>query len=264
MIYAIYIGAAAVVGLLIGFVALSIVWLRKTVSNNIRSKTVGLISVYDELLEERSQALAELEQESEEGPDGPSPLVEHKPDPAAEPSGPAPLRAAELLRLTERSGGAAYRDRAVGSVYLKIRENFSFRLEEILPLCRGTSAGQSGPAQRLLAQMEFDTVYRLSTLPSEQQTEILRQTLPTDGLALLDSYQSTHTPFLALGFYDYLKSAADMEPRPACLRVPAGIAAGKMTRSGVRIVPDREICEGFQLEKDRLLYDYSIRARELS
>ena len=39
MIYAIYIAAAAVVGVLIGLVILSIAWLRKAVSNNIRSKT---------------------------------------------------------------------------------------------------------------------------------------------------------------------------------------------------------------------------------
>ena len=37
MIYAIYIAAAAVVGVLMGFVVLSVTWLKKTVAINIRS-----------------------------------------------------------------------------------------------------------------------------------------------------------------------------------------------------------------------------------
>ena len=55
MVYVIYIAAAVAVGLLIGFVTLSILWLRRNVSENIRSKTVGLLSVYDE--EEKQQLL---------------------------------------------------------------------------------------------------------------------------------------------------------------------------------------------------------------
>ena len=60
MIYAIYIAAAAVVGVLIGFVVLSVTWLKKTVAKNIRSKTTELISVYDDLLEEKSRLFAAI------------------------------------------------------------------------------------------------------------------------------------------------------------------------------------------------------------
>ena len=67
MIYAIYIAAAAVVGVLNGLVILSIAWLRKSVSNNIRSKTTELISVYDELLEEKSSELAALTRQADGG-----------------------------------------------------------------------------------------------------------------------------------------------------------------------------------------------------
>ena len=63
MVYIIYIAAAVAVGLLIGFVTLSIMWLRKSVSENIRSKTVGLLSIYDDLLEEKSRELTAVESE---------------------------------------------------------------------------------------------------------------------------------------------------------------------------------------------------------
>ena len=35
------------------------------------------------------------------------------------------------------------------------------------------------------------------------------------------------------------------------------------TRERVEIIPDEEICEGFQMEADRVLYDYCIKAKEL-
>ena len=128
MIYAIYIAAAAVVGVLIGLVILSIAWLRKSVSNNIRSKTTELISVYDELLEEKSSELAALTRQEETLPGRTEEPLPAQPAQEAQPA--AAMRASELLNIAERAGGAVYRDDTIGSMYLKIRENFSFRLEE--------------------------------------------------------------------------------------------------------------------------------------
>ena len=50
----------------------------------------------------------------------------------------------------------------------------------------------------------------------------------------------------------------------ARLHVPAGVVTDNTTKDGVEIIPDEGICEGFQLEEKNLLYDYCIKARELS
>ena len=263
MIYAIYIAAAMAVGLLIGFVALSIIWLRKTVSNNIRSKTVGLLSVYDDLLEEKSRELAAIEADLQQHTDSQPGESAAKPGSqnSQQPSMPT-LRASEMLDMAERSGGAVYRDEAVGSVYRKIRGHFSFRVEELLPVFTHASAA-GGPAGKLLSELDFDTVFRLSTMPEEDQKSILREAFSPEEIALLDAYLETHSVFHVLEFYDSLRSIADTEPKPACLRVPAGVVPEAMTRDGVQIVPDSEICEGFQLEDGNFLYDYCIKSREL-
>lgn len=264
MVYVIYIAAAVAVGLLIGFVTLSILWLRKNVSENIRSKTVGLLSVYDELLEQKSRELAAVEAEIEKTGDAQAEkdAAPSLARPETAESAAQPLQASEMLNMAERTGGAAYRDDAVGGLYRKIRRNFSFQVEELLSSF-GAAPVSGGPAGRLLSQLEFDTVFRLSTLPESDQQAVLRECLPQEGIALLEAYLGSHPAFSALAFYDHLKSLAAAEPKPACLRVPADMAADEVDCGGVRIVPDSEICEGFQLEDGNFLYDYCIKAREL-
>lgn len=263
MIYAIYIAAAMAVGLLIGFVALSIVWLKKTVSSNIRSKTVGLLSVYDDLLEEKSRELAAIEADLQKSADSQAgePAARAEMQNSPQPSVPS-LRASEMLDMAERSGGAVYRDEAMSGVYRKIRGNFSFRVEELLPVFDYASAA-GGPAGKLLSVLDYDTVFRLSTMPEEDQRTILRESFSPEEIALLDAYLETHSEFSVLEFYDSLRSLADMEPKPARLRVPTGVVPNAMTHGGVQIVPDSEICEGFQLEDGNFLYDYCIKSREL-
>ena len=188
MVYAIYIAAAAAVGLLIGFVVLSIGWLRKTVSRNIRSKTLGLLSVYDELLEKKSRDLAARAAVSEETPGRTDSPVGQGPVTAAQLSAPPSLRASELLDMAERSGGAVYRDREIGGLYLKIRENFSFRLDELLTVLDCSPREWGGPASRLLEQLDYDTVYRLSTISAEEQIQVLKEALPAEN-ATRSSYK---------------------------------------------------------------------------
>ena len=263
MVYMIYIAAAVAVGLLIGFVTLSIIWLRKTVSGNIRSKTVGLLSVYDDLLEEKSRELAAVEKRIRQSEDSQAKeTVEKEPPQAAPQPSTVPMKASEMLDMAERTGGAAYRDDAVGGLYQKIRSSFSFQLGEILPDLSGTPVS-GGPAGRLLSELEFDTVFRLSTMPEEDQRSILRETLPEEDLPILNAYLESHPTFHMLDFYDNLRSLTDTEPKPVRIRVPAGMVADEVEQGGVQIIPDGDICEGFQLEDDNFLYDYCIKAREL-
>jgi len=259
----VYIAAAAVIGLLIGFVTLSIDWLRKTVMRNIRSKTMGLLSVYDELLEEKSRELALAAREEAErarsAGDGDAeksaaPIIAA---PAAQPPLPP-------VSLVDQAGASEYRDGSIGGVYCAIRQGFSFRLEELLPSLDTGPAAAPGRAGRLLRELDFDTVYQLSTLQPEEQVEILRESLPEDGNKLLEDYLETAGQFHAPGFYDYLRTLAETEPKAVTLWVPAELAGSKRSYGNVEIIPDSGICEGFQVEEDHMLYDCCIKARELS
>ncbi len=259
MVYAIYIAAAAVIGLLIGFVALSILWLQKTVLHNIRSKTIGLLSVYDELLEEKSRQLLEMEalelaQQKKAEESQPKIVV-----PAAKEG--AAVNSTAMLDMAEKAGLADYRDGKVSELYRLIRKSFSFRVEDLAEELKDPANMRKGPAGRLLEELEWETVYSLSTLPSEEQISVLREVLDVESLELLETYRSGRGRFSVLEFYDALGALADREPKPVKLWVSPEY--GELALEGVDVIPDREICEGFQVEAEHLLYDYCIKAREL-
>ena len=267
MVYAVYIVAAVAVGLLIGFVVLSISVLRTTVSSNIRSKTISLISVYDDLLDEKSRELAEIASDCESAEAAISGINEgvrcatenrNRATTARE------LSASEMMNIAEHSGGAMYRDDAMGSLYRKIRDNFSFKLEEVVSGLSKPQNNTENTAEKLLEELDYDTVYRLSTLPEEYQVAVLKETLIGEELDLFDSYLTQNGRFNALDFYYNLRTAAELASKGVRLHVPAGVVTERINKDGVEIIPDEGICEGFQLEEGNVLYDYCIKTRELS
>lgn len=259
MLYA-YIGAAAVIGLLIGFVLLCVIWISRKVSDGIRAKTLDLVSAYDALLETRSRELAEAEAKLRrcQGTSQAGDSAGFSP-PAAEGTAPG----GSILNAAEKIGAAAYRDAAVGQTYQKIKGAFRLDPGGILQSLRESAgARQVGPATALLEELPYETVYQLSTLPGETQRQILRESLNDGALALLEEYQAAHRAFSAIGFYDYLKAAAAMEPQPPCLRV-SPLDQG-VYPDDIKVIVDPDICEGFQIEFNNTLYDYCIKGRELS
>lgn len=267
MIYAVYILAAVAVGLLVGFVTLAVVLLRKTVSDNIRSKTISLISVYDRLLEEKSRELARLSQscdadDAEKAKK--AKLCKEQEEKEKYAAGGRGLNSGEMLSATERSCAATYRDGSIGWAYCKIRENFSFSLGEILSGLKEKENSETGRAEKLLNAIDYDTIYRLSTLPGQQQIEILRESLSESEHKLLNAYLANNKRFSALEFYHYIKMLAEQEYKGIRLRVPESVAAKRTKEDGVEIIPDDGICEGFQIEEGNIIYDYCIKTRELN
>lgn len=259
MLYA-YVGAAAVVGLLIGFVLLCVIWISRKVSEGIRMKTIDLVSAYDTLLETRSRELAEVEEKIKQYQNASGPA---ETEAASVQTSGCVTPSGSILNAAERIGTAAYRDASVSMTYQKIKGAFQTEPTEILRSLQKEAGTQvSGPATLLLAELPYDTVYQLSTLPGEEQSRILRESLNDDALVLLKDYQAAHRNFSAIGFYDYLQAAAAMEPQPPRLRVSP--LEQRMCPDGVEVIVDPDICEGFQIEFNNTLYDFCIKGRELS
>ena len=259
MLYA-YIGVALVIGLLIGFVTLSIIWLSRRVSQDIRSKTVDVISSYDALLDKRRVELAALEEKIR---DAQVPEPETK---AAEPVKPerSDMPANSMLSAAERIGNTSYLASDISDTYRRIRSAFNMQPEEALRKITGESTyhPQIGPATKLLQELPYETVFKLSILSEEEQKELLESVISGEGRELLDAYCAAHKRFNAIGFYDYLTGVSEMEPKRPKLHV-SPLYAGEHPQD-VDVVVDADICEGFQIEADNVLYDYCIKGKELS
>lgn len=261
MIYA-YIAVALAVGLLIGLATFAVVWLAKTVGRSIRSRTLELVSAYDDILEERSRELAWIERRQQS--------LERKPvseksvgRESYEAPGGAAARTA-LMGAVERISSAEYRDDAAARLYRKIRTGFSFSPKEAL--ARVSPEGmncQPGPASSLLEELAFETMFTLSTLPSQEQYRLLQETLGSDQRTLAQEYYDRcGGQFRSLGFYDFLREKAAEEPHPPLLRV-APMTQCQDLPPQVKVVEDPSICEGFVLEADNCVFDYCIKTREI-
>lgn len=263
MEYIIYIGAALVIGLLVGFVALTVTWLRRTMLRNVRSHTLNLISVYDDILDEKSQELSSIGEAIRVSEEECAARKAAEQTQFLQEQSPAGVAPAIMLSIAEQAAEASYRDSAIGMTYHQIRENFSFNVDEVVPSAALYSVGVGGPAGNLLDALRFETVYRLSTLSEQEQLEILRSSLPQESKLILDEYLQQHGQFDVFDFYDNLISRAVCEPKMAKLFVPKGTCSGRTLQSVVDIAEDGEICEGFQFEADGKLYDYCIKTKEL-
>ena len=256
-----WIAVALVIGLLIGFVTLSVLWTARAVEKSICDRSLELMSAYDELLEARSRELSALDAELEDREKelAQPAETESAPVPAAEPVTADPtafLKAAEQLSTTQ------YQDGGAGEAYQRIRQTFSAVQDETVRqlTARPERVPENG-AGALLRLLPFDTVYQISTLPDGEQLRLLRETIPAEMRDLLENYAASVPRFDCIGFYDALKAAASSEPQRVRLRIaPQDV---KLYPASLDVSVDESICEGFQVEMDNTLYDYAIKTREI-
>lgn len=253
-----YIGVAAVVGILIGFVTLSIFWISKTVQNNIHRRTLELLTDYEDLLAERSRELALLEAR----------IANAQPQEVAQEAAEQEMLYSEVapafvLKAAERISTTSYRDVGLVERYRQIQTAFQCPVEDILSrLPNAGAGGEGGAATRLLQQLDFDTVYNLTTLSGEEQHQLLVEVIPQEAQWIVQEYQEQSRIFNIIEFYTYLQGKADQEPHDTVIRVPVGMAQ-QVAPPHTVFVEDQGICEGIQVEMGNLLYDFCIKAREI-
>lgn len=262
MLYA-FIGAAIVIGLLIGVAALSVAWLSEKVSKGIRNRTIDLISSYDDLIDEKSRQLKELNEQIKQAEEEVN--KKSREDAVSAPAvqtGDTGVSAAAILNAAERISAAPYRDQATGETYRKIRSSFNLRPEDVLQYIPHEYLEQ-GPATKLLKELTYEIIYQLSTLRAEDQYALLMESVGEANQRFLTEYHERHKEFHAIGFYDYLKEQAANEPQPMRIYIAAADAHLKYPEEA-EVIIDEDICEGFQLEVNHTLYDYCIKGREIS
>ena len=263
MIY-LYVGAAIIVGLLIGFVALSVKIVAEKVSASIRERAAELLSTYDKLVEKKSKELRKLNSAVDRKTKELEELGGTAADIASaqDPSGDAAANAGYVLNVAEMMGSASYQDPRTGAVYQKIRSNFNHDplrvITEVVP-----GVGEKGPATKILEQLSYDTIFKLSALSEEQQLEVLDESLDYEGRLLLHDYAAKTKKFQAIAFYDHLLNLSQSEPQTVKLKVSPHQRL-PLLPSGVEVEVDEDICEGFEIEANNNLYDYCVRKSEIS
>ena len=256
-----WIAVVIVLSLMIGFVTLSIIWTAKSVGDNIRTRSTELLSAYDELLEKRSRELSALDVELENRDREIVKISEEDEKPVEVKESPA-IDTSSFLKTAEQLSMTPYQDSGAGEAYQRIRQTFAAVSDDtVRQLLAQPEEKEEGSATVLLKMLSFDTIYQLSTLPGTEQLQILMDTIPASDAGFLQQYAASNQVFDSIAFYDSLKSAAASENRSVRLCVAPQDA--KLYPATLDVTVDEDICEGFQVEKDNILYDFAIRAREI-
>lgn len=256
-----WIAVALVLSLLIGFVTLSVLWTARSVSRSIRERSLELISAYDELLERRSRELSALDAELERLTPGPEQAAAPAARAAAEPEEPRGDPAG-MLKAAERLSATPYQSSGTGAAYRRIRENFFAPSDEtVRELAERSADPPADGAAALLDVLPFDVVFRLSTLPGEEQLSLLREAVPREQRGLLEDFAAASPRFDCIAFYDMLKARAAGEGGRVRLRVAPQDA--RAYPASLDVTVDEDICEGYQVELDNMLYDYAIKTGEI-
>ncbi len=255
----VFVAVVIILILLVGLVLILLNSLAATAGIRIRADMARLLTSYDRLIDAKSgelhslqEEIAKRQREKESGPCPPDMSLTEN----GAPSGPSGI-----------PGSASYRTKALPGGYGVIRDHFRLGPEErtqivcrVDRLTKGTPRGRGTAAARLRADLSFDTVFRIAQLPSAEQLEILDTTLDDQGWVLLRDFydEQLGRDFDVTRFYEWLKELCILE------------ADGLAVRCGDRTVSLEEgaeyrddICEGIQVVSGNLLYDFSLKEREI-
>ena len=151
--------------------------------------------------------------------------------------------------------------------YRKLREVFATDVNQViaqLPKQNKANSEKYALFAGMVDSLSFDTLYEISSLPSQIQLEILREAFGKKEREVLETYlEQTEQDFDCARFYTYLKSKKAEHDNTIYCYVGSGHAGLQQTKTKVELCVDEEICEGFQLLHGNLLYDYGVRSSEL-
>ena len=251
----------AAVLLMLVLIALVVIILRSlsvAAGIRIRSDMLRMLNSYDRILDEKSKKLLQMQEEAEAleqrvrtAAAARRRKTPAKTDPDVSEAKPAAIPQTVSYRLTDF--GSSYS--AIKNVFRISDKDKETILRHVRQDVEKATAGRGERAAALRQQLDFDLVFRMAQLSGDEQLELLRSSLGTEDLALLQDYrESSGETFDVTKFVDWLGSVAAIES--VSLEVLDGSAENESGRQSV-------VCEGIRVYTGSRLYDYSIGDREI-
>ena len=156
-----------------------------------------------------------------------------------------------------------YKSKGFKEDYKKLKQNMSFDKDAVISKVVNELDDKTGiigkTAISLNNSFTFDTVFKLSTLSSNEQLKILKESFNENELKLLNDYLSKNNKaFSSVDFFDYVSQIAKTEDPK--FYVKTGWDSDNFDELGddVVTVHDNDITEGVKIVHKNKLYDYSV------
>lgn len=220
-----------------------------------------LFGVYDEMLEEKSRRIQELERKEEE--------LLRKIQEKQRTLAPVKAAAGPAFQGTP-AVPAAFQDKDFAQMYGKVKAAFDVSgeaLAENFKKSREPESRAQARRRELLKEMRellgFDSLYQLSILPAGQQKEVLLSAFSGEDRDIYLEWEQEDGKNGVLGFSDWLDQQVKRSDRGLVVKASEAELAerGDNGRNGGEDVcweKDPSICEGVKIFYQDRLYDYSV------
>ena len=157
----------------------------------------------------------------------------------------------------------SYKNSDFKNDYKVLKEEMSFNKQDVIKdVIRNEDDGLSvlgKIAIRLKDGISFDTIYKLSTLSSDEQLNVLESSFDPNEKLILNQYlKQNKNSFNSIEFFDYVNQVAKMEDPN--FYVKTGWKNDDFNNIDRKVVTvyDEEITEGVKIVHKDKVYDYSI------
>lgn len=260
MVY-IFLAVLAVLLVMNGFMVIVLRQMTGATGRQIEKDAGRLFGAYDEMLEEKSRRLQELESKERE-------LLARIQE---KQRALAPVKAAAGPAFQgSPSVPAAFQDRHFVKMYGKVKAAFDVSGEELAETFlknREPESFAEEKRRKLLKDMrellDFDSLYRISILSGRQQKEVLQSVFSGEDGEIYREWEQEDGKNGVLGFSDWLDRQVKLSDRGLTVKASETKTAerGNRGRNGGEDVcweKDPSICEGVKIVYQDRLYDYSV------
>ena len=254
----IFVAVLLVVGCMTVFMFTAIRQLALRIREQVNSRYIQELSLFDSLCEEKMERLRQLKEEEALANSN----IFRKPEERREES-----PAAQAVSVA--SGGELPVSKTSNPHFLEdyryVRDAFQLNVKELVDWMSALPADpmwQLGEAAgRLLESLTAQAAFEALSLDEEEQLALLEDTLDEEGRQLLLRYRQEQEmegqgSFSILAFRQYVVNLKRLYSGD--VTVYAGDEAICQELSGVTVVRDPSICEGVRVLRGNRLYDYSI------
>lgn len=241
---------------MIGFMVFLIKRLSYTIGRKIHFDVIKKLSVYDKLIDEKSNKLQALNSQVSKihSDDKTESIQEKKFIPVCEKT------------KTDFIINAKYMDNNFPKVYKLVRNQFQFDKDNVISSFKrkiDTNQKIENIYESILKKFSFNNFYNISTLSSDNQINIFKEFFDDNQKEILDEYIKTNKNFNSLKFYNYIKNMSKKYDNRIYIRTCDPLENYNDLENGIFTIYDDNLCEGFCIVWNNYLYDYSITKMEI-
>lgn len=250
-----FIAAILVMALMAAFTFIILRMIAVNAGNKIRDNVVSQMQSYDALIERKASELQAIQKQIEIEQDKLS-GVAVMPDQYHQIPGGITL-----------ASDVDYRNNDFPEDYRNLKKKFSFQYKMVvkdifLTIKSKEEKEYIDTLNSLLDKLSFDNVYKLSSLESAEQLEVIREIITENEKAVLEHYMGQNQ-FDCISFYQWLYMQRKLYDRQICVKVADEEHGVPENNELISVEFDETLVEGFQVYIGNKMYDYGVRRYEL-